>query len=56
MKATKTFRAVKPGEIYPVTVEKGETIPTELEQKARELGCAARKAPENKAGKPSENK
>lgn len=55
MKATKDFRAVKPGEIYPVEVRKGEEIPKELEQKAHDLGAAEKtlrkammKAPENK--------
>lgn len=56
MKATKTFKAVKPGEIYPVTVEAGDTVPPELEEKAIELGCAARRAPKNKAASPSGNK
>lgn len=56
MKATKTFRAVRPGEIYPVTVREGDEIPSDLEQKAVELGAATRAAPRNKSAKPESNK
>lgn len=54
MKATKEFRAVPPGEVYPVTIAEGEDIPEELMPAARAMGAAekvakkATKAPENK--------
>lgn len=52
MKAARTFRAVPPGKIYPVTVSKGDDIPAELEDIARELGCApARKTSKSDASK-----
>jgi hypothetical protein len=40
MKATKTFKAVKPGEIYPVEVKVGDVVPKELEETAVALGAA----------------
>lgn len=44
MKATKTFKAVKPGEIYPVTVKAGDDVPKELEAKALELGAVVKQS------------
>ncbi len=45
MKATKEFRGVRPGEIYPSVIAVGEEIPEELEAAAIELGCVAKRAP-----------
>ncbi|WP_287917125.1 hypothetical protein [Comamonas sp.] len=46
MKATKPFKGVEDGEIYPTEFEVGDEIPPELEAAAVELGAAdAKKAP-----------
>lgn len=46
MKATKPFKGVKDGEIYPTEFEAGDEIPPELEAAAVELGAAdAKKTP-----------
>lgn len=38
MKATESFKAVKPGEIYPVEVKIGDDVPEELVETAKALG------------------
>ena len=43
MKATKAFKGVKEGEIYPAEFNPGDEIPPELEAAAIELGAAERK-------------
>lgn len=50
MKATKTFKGVKDGDIYPTEFKAGDEIPPELEAAAVELGAAdAKKDPAKKA-------
>lgn len=49
MKATKTFKGVKDGEIYPTEFAPGDEIPPELEAAAIELGAAEQKKPAGKA-------
>ena len=49
MKATKEFKGVKAGEIYPTEFKPGDEIPSELEAAALELGAAeAKKEPAKK--------
>ncbi|WP_312839854.1 hypothetical protein [Delftia tsuruhatensis] len=43
MKATKQFKGVKDGEIYPTLFEVGDEIPAELEAAAIELGAVEQK-------------
>lgn len=47
MKATKEFKGVKDGEIYPTEFKPGDEIPPELEAAALELGVtdAKKEAP-----------
>lgn len=40
MKATKPFKGVKDGDIYPTEFNTGDEIPPELEAEAVELGAA----------------
>lgn len=40
MKATKPFKGVKDGDIYPTEFAPGDEIPPELEAAAIELGAA----------------
>ncbi|CUB01271.1 hypothetical protein [Comamonas thiooxydans] len=50
MKATKPFKGVKDGDIYPTEFKAGDEIPPELEAAAIELGAAdAKKEPAKKA-------
>lgn len=50
MKATKPFKGVKDGDIYPTEFEAGDEIPLELEAAAIELGAAeGKKEPAKKA-------
>lgn len=41
---TKSFKAVRPGDIYPTTVEIGEEIDGRLLEIAEELGCVEKNA------------
>lgn len=43
MKATKEFKGVKEGDIYPTVFVPGAEIPPELEAAARELGAVEQK-------------
>ena len=43
MKATKPFKGVKDGEIYPTEFKAGDEIPPELEAAALELGAVEQK-------------
>lgn len=43
MKATKEFKGVKDGEIYPTVFKPGDEIPPELEAAAVELGAVDQK-------------
>ena len=45
MKATKEFRGVPNGEIYPVTYNPGYEIPAELSEAAVEAKCAEPEKP-----------
>lgn len=50
MKAIKSFKGVKDGDIYPTEFKPGDEIPPELEAAAVELGAAdAKKEPGKKA-------
>ena len=45
MKATKEFRGVPDGEIYPKTYQPGDDIPAELAEAAIEAKCAEPEKP-----------
>lgn len=56
-KVTTSFKAVRPGDVYPTTIEAGETVDGRLAEIAKDLGAlekpkpakkAIKKAPENK--------
>ena len=42
-KFTKPFLGVPDGEIYPVQYEKGDEVPAELLEAAKEAGCVSGK-------------
>ncbi len=47
-KFTKPFLGVPDGEIYPVQYEKGDEVPAELLEAAKEAGCASGKKGDSK--------
>lgn len=51
MKATKEFKGVKDGEIYPTEFKPGDEIPPELEAAAVEVGAVEQKKAPAGAGK-----
>ena len=57
-KFTKPFLGVPDGEIYPVQYEKGDEVPAELLEAAKEAGCASGKKGDSKLpeGTSSDNK
>lgn len=57
-KFTKPFYGVPDGEIYPVQYEKGDEVPAELLEAAKEAGCASGKKGDSKLpeGPSSDNK
>lgn len=50
-KVTKAFKAVRPGDVYPTTIEKGEEVTGRLLEIAKAMGAvkSAGAAPENKS-------
>lgn len=57
-KFTKSFLGVPDGEIYPVQYEKGDEVPAELLDAAKETGCVSSKKGDSKQPEdpPSDNK
>nr|DAU87884.1 MAG TPA: hypothetical protein [Caudoviricetes sp.] len=57
-KFTKPFLGVPDGEIYPVQYEKGDEVPAELLEAAKEAGCVNGKKGDSKLPEdpPSDNK
>lgn len=57
-KFTKPFLGVPDGEIYPVQYEKGDEVPAELLEAAKEAGCVSGKKGDSKLPEdpPSGNK
>ena len=57
-KFTKPFLGVPNGEIYPVQYEKGDEVPAELLEAAKEAGCVGGKKGDSKQPEdpPSDNK
>ncbi len=57
-KFTKSFLGVPDGEIYPVQYEKGDEVPAELLDAAKEAGCVSSKKGDSKQPEdpPSDNK
>lgn len=57
-KFTKSFLGVPDGEIYPVQYEKGDEVPAELLEAAKEAGCVSSKKGDSKQPEdpPSDNK
>lgn len=57
-KFTKPFLGVPDGEIYPVQYEKGDEVPAELLEAAKEAGCVSGKKGDSKLpeGQSSDNK
>lgn len=57
-KFTKPFLGVPDGEIYPVQYEKGDEVPAELLDAAKEAGCISSKKGDSKQPEdpPSDNK
>lgn len=57
-KFTKPFLGVPDGEIYPVQYEKGDEVPAELLEAAKEAGCVNVKKGDSKLPEdpPSDNK
>lgn len=57
-KFTKPFLGVPDGEIYPVQYEKGDEVPAELLEAAKEAGCVSGKKGDSKLPEdpPSNNK
>lgn len=57
-KFTKPFLGVPNGEIYPVQYEKGDEVPAELLDAAKEAGCVSGKKGDSKQSEdpPSDNK
>lgn len=57
-KFTKPFLGVPDGEIYPVQYEKGDEVPAELLEAAKEAGCVSGKKGDSKLpeGTSSDNK
>lgn len=57
-KFTKPFLGVPDGEIYPVQYEKGDEVPAELLEAAKEAGCVSGKKGDSKLpeGSSSDNK
>lgn len=57
-KFTKPFLGVPDGEIYPVQYEKGDEVPAELLEAAKEAGCVNGKNGDSKLPEdpPSDNK
>lgn len=47
-KFTKPFYGVPDGEIYPVQYEKGDEVPAELLEAAKEAGCVSGKKGDSK--------
>lgn len=56
-KFTKSFLGVPDGEIYPVQYEKGDEVPAELLDAAKEAGCvSSKKGDSQPEDPPSDNK
>ena len=57
-KFTKPFLGVPDGEVYPVQYEKGDEVPAELLEAAKEAGCVNGKKGDSKLPEdpPSDNK